>query len=93
MFPLGIDHPDQLAETVAEVTALRKAAGGDADQPYDVVVALPPGSDPAPYAAVGATWRLVELPSVPVSVDQVRGVIRDGPGSTSSSPPSCRFRL
>jgi alkanesulfonate monooxygenase SsuD/methylene tetrahydromethanopterin reductase-like flavin-dependent oxidoreductase (luciferase family) len=82
-FPLGIDHPDQLAEVVAEVTALRKAAGEDAAQPYDVVVALPPGSDPAPYAAAGATWRLVELPQVPVSVDQVRGVIRDGPATRS----------
>jgi alkanesulfonate monooxygenase SsuD/methylene tetrahydromethanopterin reductase-like flavin-dependent oxidoreductase (luciferase family) len=76
-FTLGIDHPDQLAETVAEVTALRKAAGRDAAQPYDVVVALPPGSDPAPYAATGATWWLVEFPWVPVSVDQVRGLIRD----------------
>jgi alkanesulfonate monooxygenase SsuD/methylene tetrahydromethanopterin reductase-like flavin-dependent oxidoreductase (luciferase family) len=80
-FPLGIDHPDQLAETIAEVTALRKAAGRDAAEPYDVVVALPPGGDPAPYAAVGATWWLVELPWVPVSVDQVRGVIRDGPAT------------
>ncbi len=79
IFPLGIDHPDQLAETVAEVTALRKAAGRDAAQPYDVVVALPPGSDPAPYAAAGATWWLVEFPWDAVSVDQVRAVIRDGP--------------
>jgi hypothetical protein len=62
---------------VAEVTALRKAAGSDAAQPYDVVVALPPGSDPAPYAAAGATWRLVGFPRVPVTIDQVRGVIRD----------------
>ncbi len=30
-----------VAETVAEVTALRKAAGRDTAQPYDVVVALP----------------------------------------------------
>jgi alkanesulfonate monooxygenase SsuD/methylene tetrahydromethanopterin reductase-like flavin-dependent oxidoreductase (luciferase family) len=81
VFPLGIDHPGQLADVVAEVTALRMAAGTDAAQPYDVVVALPPGSDPAPYAAVGATWWLVELPWVPVSVDQVRGVIRDGPAT------------
>jgi hypothetical protein len=63
VFPLGIDHPDQLAD----------------------VVALPPGSDPAPYAAVGATWWLVELPWVPVSVDQVRGVIRDGTATPRAS--------
>jgi alkanesulfonate monooxygenase SsuD/methylene tetrahydromethanopterin reductase-like flavin-dependent oxidoreductase (luciferase family) len=85
VFPLGIDHPDQLADVVAEVTALRNAAGGDPAQPYDVVVALPPGSDPAPYAAVGATWWLVELPWVPVSVDQVRGVIRDGTATPRAS--------
>jgi alkanesulfonate monooxygenase SsuD/methylene tetrahydromethanopterin reductase-like flavin-dependent oxidoreductase (luciferase family) len=34
VFPLGIDHPDQLADVVAEVTALRTAAGEDAAQPY-----------------------------------------------------------
>jgi alkanesulfonate monooxygenase SsuD/methylene tetrahydromethanopterin reductase-like flavin-dependent oxidoreductase (luciferase family) len=78
IFPLGIEHPDQLAEVVAEVTALRKAAGGDAAPPYDVVVALPPGADPTPYAAAGATWCLVEFPWIPVSADQLRGVIRDG---------------
>jgi MFS family permease len=45
----------------------------DAAHPYDVVAAIPPGRDPAPYAAVGATWWLVELPSDTASVDQVRG--------------------
>jgi alkanesulfonate monooxygenase SsuD/methylene tetrahydromethanopterin reductase-like flavin-dependent oxidoreductase (luciferase family) len=48
-------------------------------EPYDVVFALPPGSDPAPYVAAGATWWLVEFPWDAVSVDQVRAVIRDGP--------------
>jgi alkanesulfonate monooxygenase SsuD/methylene tetrahydromethanopterin reductase-like flavin-dependent oxidoreductase (luciferase family) len=85
IFTLGIDHPDQLAETIVEVTALRKAAGRDTAQPFDVVVALPPGSDPAPYAAAGATWWLVGFPQVPVSVDQVRGVIRDH--SPAPHPP------
>ena len=35
---------------------------------------LTPGSDPA----AGATWGLVAFPWDPVSVDQVRGVIREG---------------
>jgi hypothetical protein len=59
---------------VAQLTALRQDAG-----PYDVVAALPPGADPAPYAAVGASWWLVEFAAPTVSVDLVRGVIRDGP--------------
>jgi alkanesulfonate monooxygenase SsuD/methylene tetrahydromethanopterin reductase-like flavin-dependent oxidoreductase (luciferase family) len=78
-FPVNLDHPDQLAEVVAELVALREQAGSDGGEPFDVVAALPPGADPAPYAAAGGTWWLVEFPGEAVSVDQVRGVIRDGP--------------
>ena len=80
-FPLALDHPAQLAEIVADLTALRREAGRDPTEPYDVVVALPPGSDPAPYIAAGATWWLVEFPWDALSVDQVRAVIRDGPAA------------
>jgi alkanesulfonate monooxygenase SsuD/methylene tetrahydromethanopterin reductase-like flavin-dependent oxidoreductase (luciferase family) len=83
-FPASLEHPDQLAEIVADLTALRKESGKDGGEPYDVVAALPPGSDPTPYAAVGGTWWMVEFPWDAVSVDQVRGVIRDGP----AAPPS-----
>jgi len=78
-FPINLEHPDQLAEIVTDLAALRMPIGGDAPDPYDVVAALPPGTDPAPYAAAGATWWLVEFPWDAVSVDLVRGVIRDGP--------------
>ena len=80
-FPLGLDNPDQLGEIVADLAALRRDAGRDATEPYDVVVALPPGDDPAPYAAAGATWWLVEFPWDAPSVDQVRAVIQDGPAA------------
>jgi alkanesulfonate monooxygenase SsuD/methylene tetrahydromethanopterin reductase-like flavin-dependent oxidoreductase (luciferase family) len=53
-FPVDLEHPDQLAEIVAEIAS-------------------------APYASAGATWWMVEFPWDGVSVDQVRGVIRDGP--------------
>jgi alkanesulfonate monooxygenase SsuD/methylene tetrahydromethanopterin reductase-like flavin-dependent oxidoreductase (luciferase family) len=80
-FPIELDHPEQLAEIVADLAALRREAGRDPTAPYDVVVALPPGSDPAPYIAAGATWWLVEFPWDALSVDQVRGVIREGPAA------------
>jgi alkanesulfonate monooxygenase SsuD/methylene tetrahydromethanopterin reductase-like flavin-dependent oxidoreductase (luciferase family) len=80
-FPIELDHAEQLAEIVADLAALRREAGRDPTEPYDVVVALPPGSDPAPYFAAGATWWLVEFPWDAVSVDQVRAVIRDGPAA------------
>jgi alkanesulfonate monooxygenase SsuD/methylene tetrahydromethanopterin reductase-like flavin-dependent oxidoreductase (luciferase family) len=78
-FPIELDHPEQLAEVVADLAALRREAGRDPTERYDVVVALPPGSDPTAYAAAGATWWLVEFPWDALSVDQVRAVIRDGP--------------
>jgi alkanesulfonate monooxygenase SsuD/methylene tetrahydromethanopterin reductase-like flavin-dependent oxidoreductase (luciferase family) len=78
-FPLGVERPEQLAEIVDDVAAVRKEAGRDPAEPYDVVVALEPGEDPAPYAAAGATWWLVAFPWDALSVDEVRAVIRDGP--------------
>jgi alkanesulfonate monooxygenase SsuD/methylene tetrahydromethanopterin reductase-like flavin-dependent oxidoreductase (luciferase family) len=83
-FPVNLENPDQLAEIVADLTELRRENGRDVAEPYDVVAALPPGTDPAPYAAAGGTWWMVEFPWESVSVDQVRGVIRDGP----AAPPS-----
>src|SRR4051794_16972143 len=78
-FPVNLEHPDQLAQIAAELAALRAEAGRDLAEPYDVIAALPPGDDPAPYAAAGATWWVVDFPGDAVSVDHVRGVIRDGP--------------
>jgi alkanesulfonate monooxygenase SsuD/methylene tetrahydromethanopterin reductase-like flavin-dependent oxidoreductase (luciferase family) len=80
-FPVNLEGADQLAEIVSDLGALRREAGKDPTEPYDVVAALPPGADPAPYAAAGATWWVVDFPADAVSVDQVRGVIADGPAA------------
>jgi alkanesulfonate monooxygenase SsuD/methylene tetrahydromethanopterin reductase-like flavin-dependent oxidoreductase (luciferase family) len=78
-FPVGLEHPDQLAEVSAELRRLGRETRGGAAERFDIAVELDPGSDPAPYAAAGATWGLVAFPWDPVSVDQIRGVIREGP--------------
>jgi alkanesulfonate monooxygenase SsuD/methylene tetrahydromethanopterin reductase-like flavin-dependent oxidoreductase (luciferase family) len=78
-FPVGVEHPDQVAEIVDGLDRLRREEAKDPAEPFDVAVELEPGSDPAPFAAAGATWGLVAFPWDPVSVDQVRGVIRAGP--------------
>jgi alkanesulfonate monooxygenase SsuD/methylene tetrahydromethanopterin reductase-like flavin-dependent oxidoreductase (luciferase family) len=80
-FPIRLEHPQQLGQVVDHLTALRTQAGRNTAECYDLVVALPPGKDPRPYVAAGATWWLVEFPWDPVSVDQIRGVIRDGPAA------------
>jgi alkanesulfonate monooxygenase SsuD/methylene tetrahydromethanopterin reductase-like flavin-dependent oxidoreductase (luciferase family) len=74
-FPVDLAHPEQLAEIVAVLADLR----GDASGPYDVAVALPPGTDPTGYARAGATWWMPDFDPETICLDQVRGVLRDGP--------------
>jgi hypothetical protein len=83
-FPVDLEHPDQLAQIVADLTELRRQIGRDLAEPYDVIAALPPRRDPEPYAAAGGTWWMVEFPWDAVSVDQVRGVIRDRPAAKAA---------
>ena len=74
-FPVNLTCADQLAEAVAGVSALRE----DADRPYDVVVSLERGLDRAPYIAAGATWLLSDFDPANLTLDLVRGVLREGP--------------
>jgi len=74
-FPVNLSRPDQVADITATINGLREHAV----VPFDVAVALPPGTDPAPYVQAGATWWLAEFDPEAVSLDQVRGVLRDGP--------------
>jgi alkanesulfonate monooxygenase SsuD/methylene tetrahydromethanopterin reductase-like flavin-dependent oxidoreductase (luciferase family) len=80
-FPVNLDSPDQLAEIVARLGALRQEAGRPPDEPYDVIAGLDPGTDPAPYHRAGATWWLTGPDWERISVDQVRGMIREGPAT------------
>ena len=73
--PVNLEHADQLADAVTTITGLRQGETTG----YDVAVPLPPGTDPAPYVEAGATWWLAEFEPETVSLDQVRGVLRDGP--------------
>jgi alkanesulfonate monooxygenase SsuD/methylene tetrahydromethanopterin reductase-like flavin-dependent oxidoreductase (luciferase family) len=77
-FPANLGHPDQLAEVVGTLRALRSGSTGS----YDVVVGLPVDADPAPYADAGATWHLVEF-EPGVRLDHVRAVLRAGPTGRS----------
>jgi Luciferase-like monooxygenase len=76
-FPVNLEHPDQLGEVVATIADLRQHSTA----PYEIAVGLPPGADPAPYAKAGATWWMPEFPPESVSLDQVRGVLREGPAA------------
>jgi alkanesulfonate monooxygenase SsuD/methylene tetrahydromethanopterin reductase-like flavin-dependent oxidoreductase (luciferase family) len=73
-FPVNLTSPDQLAEAVSGVDALR-----DAHRAFDIVVSLERGVDPAPYTAAGATWLLTDFDPATLTLDAVQGVLRDGP--------------
>jgi alkanesulfonate monooxygenase SsuD/methylene tetrahydromethanopterin reductase-like flavin-dependent oxidoreductase (luciferase family) len=52
LFPVDVD-PDRLSRMLDIVAAERGGLEG-----FDVAVSIPPGGDPEPYAARGATWVL-----------------------------------
>jgi alkanesulfonate monooxygenase SsuD/methylene tetrahydromethanopterin reductase-like flavin-dependent oxidoreductase (luciferase family) len=74
LFPIDLPGPEALAELASEVRSLREADAG----PFDLVVSNPPGTDPAPWEAAGATWCLTEFGSTP-GADEVRAAIDAGP--------------
>jgi alkanesulfonate monooxygenase SsuD/methylene tetrahydromethanopterin reductase-like flavin-dependent oxidoreductase (luciferase family) len=74
LFPIDLPGPDALAALAGEVRDVR---GPDAG-PFDLVVTDPPGTDPAPWIAAGATWCLTGFGSQP-RLAEVEAVIADGP--------------
>jgi alkanesulfonate monooxygenase SsuD/methylene tetrahydromethanopterin reductase-like flavin-dependent oxidoreductase (luciferase family) len=74
-FPLALQGPNQLAEIAATITRLRP----DPTARYDIAVEITPGEDPAGYAAAGATWGMTQFDPETMTLDLVRGVLRDGP--------------
>ena len=73
--PSTCSTPTELAAVAAALDELRGGSTG----PFDLVVGLPVAADVAAFAAAGATWWLTDFDPATVTVDEVRGVLRDGP--------------
>jgi alkanesulfonate monooxygenase SsuD/methylene tetrahydromethanopterin reductase-like flavin-dependent oxidoreductase (luciferase family) len=74
LFPIELPGPDALATLAAELRELRRGRGGH----FDLVAEIPPGADPTPWNAAGATWVLTSFDSQPREAN-VRSVIEAGP--------------
>jgi len=74
MFPIELPDPNALTTLAAEVRELRPDDAGE----FDLVAEIPPGGDPSPWSAAGATWVLTSFDSQPHE-EQVRAVIDSGP--------------
>jgi alkanesulfonate monooxygenase SsuD/methylene tetrahydromethanopterin reductase-like flavin-dependent oxidoreductase (luciferase family) len=72
LFPIDLPGPDELAILTNEI---REARAGD-DRPFEIVVTNPPGTDPAPWEAAGATWCLTGFDNQPV-LAEVEQAIED----------------
>lgn len=75
VFPIDMTEPDDLA---AVIETVRRHRAGAMDG-YDVVAAGPPGTDPAPWQARGATWWLTEFGIRDTDPGRVAEVVRAGP--------------
>ncbi len=73
LFPTGLPGPEALAELTGEIRESRQAG----DQ-FDVVVDIPPGDDPDPWARAGATWTVTDFGMQPTRAE-VREAIDAGP--------------
>jgi alkanesulfonate monooxygenase SsuD/methylene tetrahydromethanopterin reductase-like flavin-dependent oxidoreductase (luciferase family) len=76
LFPIELPGPDALAELAAEV----RAPVIEPAREFDLVVDIPPGAEPGPWAAAGATWVLTGFGMQP-RAQQVRETIEAGPGT------------
>lgn len=74
LVPIELDRPEDLVDMLAVVADHRVVP-----DPLAVATQGWPHDDPRPWADAGATWWLVRFDPFTVSVDQVRGVVRDGP--------------
>ena len=76
LFPIDQEEPAQLEEMVAYVSEHRPE---DAGGPFEIVVDMPPGTDPEPWERAGATWFLTGFGQTPTEAE-VRTAIDAGPG-------------
>jgi alkanesulfonate monooxygenase SsuD/methylene tetrahydromethanopterin reductase-like flavin-dependent oxidoreductase (luciferase family) len=75
-FVISLPGPEGLAQVRDAVAAARD--GGLAG--FDVVVELPPGDDPGPWAEAGAGWLLTRVGPYGIDLAEARRVVRAGPG-------------
>ncbi len=71
VFPIEIDHPDKLAETLTALVL--------PDRPFDVAVGAQDDTDPRAYEAVGATWWMRGFSPYGLTEGHVREVLSAGP--------------
>ncbi len=74
LFPIDLPGPEGLAELADEIGQARAGR----EEPFDLVVEVPPGGDVRSWEEAGATWVLTSIEPQP-SEREIRDVIEAGP--------------
>jgi alkanesulfonate monooxygenase SsuD/methylene tetrahydromethanopterin reductase-like flavin-dependent oxidoreductase (luciferase family) len=74
LFPIDLPGPEELAELAEEI----KEARAGSENPFDLVVEVPPGADTSLWKVAGATWVLTGFEPQAQELE-VREVIEAGP--------------
>lgn len=74
-FLISVPGPDDLGDVRQRLAAHRDPGAG----PCELVVDLPPGVDPTPWAAAGASWVLTRIGPYDIDLHEARRVARAGP--------------
>lgn len=74
VFVIDVAAPDDVA-ALGQVVAEQRGSEG----PFEIVVDLDPGSDPAAWQAAGATWILTRFSQFDTELEHVRAIIEKGP--------------
>jgi alkanesulfonate monooxygenase SsuD/methylene tetrahydromethanopterin reductase-like flavin-dependent oxidoreductase (luciferase family) len=74
LFPIDLPGPEAVSQLADEVRSQR-----DTNEPFDLVIEIPAGDDPEPWAAAGATWILTAEFGQQPRESAVREAVEAGP--------------
>lgn len=72
-FVIDLHRPEDLDEVATSLAEHDPTSG------FEVVVDLPPGQDPGPWAGRGASWVLTRVGPYDLDLAEVRGLVEAGP--------------
>lgn len=75
-FVISVPAPQDLAQVHSVLSDARPPELA----PIEVIVDLPDGEDPSPWAGAGASWVLTRIGPYAINLEQARRAVRAGPG-------------
>lgn len=75
VFVIQVEQPAQILELRSRLSEF-----GLGDRPFEIVVAMAPGTNPDPWAAAGVSWFLTQLGPRDLRRSEAEAIVAAGPG-------------